>query len=90
MNKNILIILAITFSVFEYGVAQSTHLYEIGTKDSLYSNTLEEQRVIWVQLPENYNQESKQLYPVIYVLDGAVHLQAVSTVLSYNWGGFMP
>jgi len=90
MKKTNLIILAIIFSAFEYGVAQSTHLYEIGTKDSLYSNTLEEQRVIWVQLPENYNQESRQLYPVIYVLDGAVHLQAVSTVLSYNWGGFLP
>ena len=90
MKKTNLIILAIIFSVFEYGVAQPTHLYEIGSKDSLYSNTLEEQRVIWVQLPENYNQESKQLYPVIYVLDGAVHLQAVSTVLSYNWGGFLP
>ena len=90
MKKTNLIILAIIFSVFEYGVAQATHLYEIGTKDSLYSNTLEEQRVIWVQLPENYNQESKQLYPVIYVLDGAVHFQAVSTVLSYNWGGFLP
>ncbi|MCK5694591.1 MAG: alpha/beta hydrolase [Bacteroidales bacterium] len=90
MRKTILIILAIIFSVFEYGVAQSTQLYEIGTKDSLYSNTLEEQRVIWVQLPESYRQESEQLYPVIYVLDGAVHFQAVSTVLSYNWGGFMP
>ena len=90
MRKTILIILAIIFSVFEYGVAQSTQLYEIGTKDSLYSNTLEEQRVIWVQLPESYRQESEQLYPIIYVLDGAVHFQAVSTVLSYNWGGFMP
>ena len=90
MKKTNLIILAIIFSVFEYGVAQSTHLYEIGTKDSLYSNTLEEQREFWVQLPDNYNQESKQLYPVIYVLDGEVHLQAVATVLSYYWGGFIP
>jgi len=90
MKKTKLIILAIIFSSFEYGMAQATHLYEIGKKDSLYSNTLGEQRVIWVQLPENYNQKSKQLYPVIYVLDGTVHLQAVSTVLSYNWGGFLP
>ncbi len=90
MKKTILIIISIIFSVLEYGAAQESYLYELGTKDSLHSNTLNEQREFWVQLPESYDQESKQLYPVVYVLDGAVHLQAVSTVLSYNWGGFMP
>ena len=90
MKRKILIVLVIILSIYEYGMAQSTHLYEIGSKDSLYSNTLGEQRLIWVQLPENYSPESKQKYPVVYVLDGAMHLKAVSTVLSYYWGGYMP
>ena len=90
MKSKILIVLAIILSVYEYGMAQSAHLYKIGAKDSLYSNSLEEQRVIWVQLPEDFSPESKQKYPVVYVLDGEVHLKAVSTVLSYYWGGYMP
>ena len=90
MKKTILIIITIIFSVFEYGAAQESYLYELGTKDSLHSNTLNEQREFWVQLPESYDQESKQLYPVVYVLDGGVHLKTVATVLSYYWGGFMP
>jgi len=71
-------------------VAQSTHLYEIGVTDSLYSKTLGEQRIFWVQLPENFDPLSQLTYPVVYVLDGGVHLKAVSTVHSYYWGGFMP
>ena len=71
-------------------MTQSTHLYEIGVTDSLYSNTLKEQRTIWVQLPENFDPLSQLTYPVVYVLDGGVHLKAVSTVHSYYWGGFMP
>jgi len=90
MTKKILISITILFSIYVQGTGQSAYLDIVGTRDSLFSNTLEEQRIFWVQLPENFNPESKQLYPVVYVLDGAVHLQAVSTVLSYNWGGFMP
>jgi len=90
MTRKILISITILFSIYVQGTGQATYLDIVGTRDSLFSNTLEEQRIFWVQLPENFNPESKQLYPVVYVLDGAVHLQAVSTVLSYNWGGFMP
>lgn len=90
MRKTALLIGIILSSFMEYGMAQDSYLYELGAKDSLYSSILEEQREFWVQLPESYEQESKQLYPVVYVLDGEVHLQAVAIVLSYYWGGFMP
>jgi predicted alpha/beta superfamily hydrolase len=92
MNSKIFITITTIFFlfIFQHGIAQSTHLYEIGVTDSLYSNTLKEQRVIWVQLPENFDPQSQLTYPVLYVLDGAVHLKAVSTVHSYYWGGFMP
>ena len=90
MKKTTILIVAIICSLIEYGIAQESYLYELGSKDSLYSSILEEQREFWVQLPESYEQKSNQLYPVVYVLDGEVHLQAVAAVLSYYWGGFMP
>ncbi len=92
MNSKILIVLlaAILFGVNQKGIAQPKHLMKIGVSDSLYSDILEEQREIWVQLPESFNPSSKTKYPVIYVLDGGVHLNAVYTVLNYYWGGFIP
>lgn len=74
----------------QFTIAQSSHLFEVGVSDSLYSNTLNETRDIWVQLPDNYDPNSKRKYPVIYVLDGGVHLNAVSTVHSYYGQGFFP
>jgi predicted alpha/beta superfamily hydrolase len=90
MTKKILISITILFSIYVQGTGQSSYLDIVGTRDNLFSNTLEEQRIFWVQLPENFNPESKQKYPVIYVLDGEVHLKAVYTVLSYYWGGYIP
>jgi len=90
MIRRTLISILLVLSIYQQGVAQSTYLFEIGVPDSLYSDTLMEMREIWVQLPENYTPESQLKYPVIYLLDGGVHLNAASTVLGYYWGGFMP
>lgn len=68
--------------------SQGQYLAQIGKIDSIYSNTLKEQRKLWVQLPENYNKNKK--YPVVYVLDGETHLPTVSIVQSYYSGGFTP
>lgn len=68
--------------------SQGQYLAQIGKIDSIYSNTLKEQRKFWVQLPENYNKNKK--YPVVYVLDGETHLPTVSIVQSYYSGGFTP
>jgi len=65
-------------------------LQNIGVLDSIYSENLEEHRKIYVQLPENYNPNSKQKYPVVYVLDGEVFLPTVYNVHSFYSGGFMP
>ncbi|MFT4667725.1 MAG: putative alpha/beta superfamily hydrolase [Ulvibacter sp.] len=92
MNFKLLVTILITilFGANQDATAQSKHLFEIGVLDSLYSNTLEAQREIWVQLPPSYNKENLRKYPVIYVLDGEVLLDAVTTVHRYYWGGFMP
>ena len=65
-------------------------LKRIGIKDSLYSETLNEQRAVYIQLPNNYNPESKQKYPVAFIIDGDVLLPTVSDVHDYYSGGFIP
>jgi len=65
-------------------------LKRIGIKDSLYSETLKEQRAVYIQLPNDYNPESNQKYPVAFIIDGDVLLPTVSHVHDYYSGGFIP
>ncbi|GGD96649.1 alpha/beta hydrolase-fold protein [Planktosalinus lacus] len=58
--------------------------------DSLYSNILNESRKIYIQLPDSYNPEKNQKYPVVFILDGELFLPTLSDVHSYYSGGFMP
>jgi predicted alpha/beta superfamily hydrolase len=47
----------------------------IGTKHSLYSETLKENRPYWIYLPKGYNDTiyAPAKYPVVYLLDGDRH-----------------
>ncbi|MEP1095801.1 MAG: alpha/beta hydrolase-fold protein [Cyclobacteriaceae bacterium] len=47
----------------------------IGTKDSLYSDILEEQREVWVHVPASFSEG--KTYPVLYLLDGDGHFYSV-------------
>lgn len=76
--------------ILQQGSAQPTHLFNIGAVDSLYSNILHESRKIYVQLPASYNPDSDQKYPVVFVLDGEVLMDVVTTVYNYYYGGFLP
>ena len=58
--------------------------------DSIYSNTFNEYKNFWVQLPENYNPNSSEKYPVIYILDGGVMLNTLETVYNNYWGHYLP
>jgi len=42
----------------------------IGKKHTLYSAILQEEREYWVHIPECYDEDTAQSYPVIYLLDG--------------------
>lgn len=57
----------------------------IGTKQSLRSNILNEEREYWVSLPDSYNdkESSYKRYPVLILLDGNVHFKAVSGAVNY-------
>ena len=65
-------------------------LFQGGTIDSLYSETLKENRSIYIQLPESYQANSNNKYPVAYILDGEIFLPTVNNVFQYYSGGFMP
>ncbi|WP_297096600.1 alpha/beta hydrolase-fold protein [uncultured Draconibacterium sp.] len=66
------------------------YLKKTGIVDSLYSNILKESREIYIQLPENYDPDGAQKYPVVFVLDGEVFLPTVSNVHDFYSGGFIP
>ncbi|REC47333.1 alpha/beta hydrolase [Chryseobacterium pennipullorum] len=55
----------------------------IGIKIPLKSELLNEERSIWVSLPEGYEQYKKTRYPVIYVLDAENNFNYLSSVYHY-------
>ncbi|MEZ4700446.1 MAG: alpha/beta hydrolase-fold protein [Rhodothermales bacterium] len=63
--------------------SNASHLVEIGQADSLYSSILGEERVFWVHLPNNGHLQENHRYPVIYLLDGGVHLGGLAMVQAY-------
>ncbi len=85
-----LIVLSLLIHLGAVAQKESTYLQQLGLKDSLYSKTLSETRTIYVQLPNGYDPESQQEYPVVYLLDGEVLLPALSSVYKNYYGGFMP
>lgn len=56
--------------------SQQSSQIVIGTVDSLFSKTLNEQRRIWVHVPTDPTR-SKTKYPVVYLLDGDDHFSSV-------------
>ena len=53
-------------------VSLATEDFVIGTKVSLTSHILKEERAFWIHLPEGYNEEASKTasYPVMFVSDG--------------------
>ncbi|BAO54066.1 alpha/beta hydrolase-fold protein [Nonlabens marinus] len=94
--KGFRLLLAFCLTVFLQTAAlsqsdhQSQFLQKLGVLDSLDSKILNETREIYVQLPDSYSPDSKQKYPVVYILDGKVLLPAVNAVQSFYSGGFTP
>ena len=85
-----LVLLAIALAGPQFGNAQITYNSQIGVLDSLHSEVLNESRSVYVQLPDSYDPDSSIKYPVVYILDGDVLLNALYTVHSFYSGGFMP
>ena len=73
-------------------VAQSApeFLQQRGVSDTVHSELLNEDRLIYVDFPLDYTPGSAQKYPVAFLLDGDVLLPAAGTVQDYYSGGFTP
>ena len=84
------ILILMILGIYQYSWSQTNFKVQIGEIDSLYSNVLQESREIYIQFPESFNPESDVKYPVAYILDGDVMLNALHTVHSYYNGGFIP
>src|SRR3984957_8487680 len=59
-----------------------------GIKDSIYSQTLQEERRLQIQLPAEYKSGSDQKYQVLYLLDGEWNAELFQQVQSWSrqWG----
>ncbi|MDN3644036.1 alpha/beta hydrolase-fold protein [Lutimonas halocynthiae] len=91
MIKKLLLSTIIAFLFISLkGQAQSDYLIQIGLKDSVHSEVLNETREFYVVLPDSYVEGSDTKYPVVFLLDGDVMLNALQTVHSFYSGGFMP
>lgn len=89
----ILLTIGLIILIQQFGNAQANqnqYLQKVGVLDSLYSKVLNETRKIYIQLPDSYNPEKNQKYPVAFVLDGEIFLPTLSDVHQYYSGGFMP
>ena len=96
MKSSIRLILSIGFCVLINlsGRSQNNenkkYLENIGILDSIYSETLEEYRRIYIQFPGDYTPQNNEKYPVVFILDGEVLLSTVKNVQSFYSGGFTP
>ncbi len=82
------IVLLAASPVNTYGTEISAELIkdDLGTRYTISSQHLKEQRQLLVHLPDNYH-ESDKMYPVIYLLDGNSHFRhatVAATILQQN------
>lgn len=59
-------------------VQKETNALVIGQALKINSKILNEERPIWVYLPEDYNVSQDKKYPVLYMLDGAYHFHHIT------------
>lgn len=58
-------------------------LIQIGSRGSLYSEILDEERKYWIHLPESYSVAEDATYPVIYLLDGGQLLGGLAAIQQF-------
>ncbi|APG59876.1 alpha/beta hydrolase-fold protein [Christiangramia salexigens] len=70
-------------STINISIAQEIN---IGTRDTLYSAILEEERPLSIYFPPSYNYKTERNYPVLYILDGNYDFQYVAGLLELQAG----
>ncbi len=89
MTKNIIALLFLLIGINQVKSQQADQIV-IGTKHTLHSGILNEEREYWVSLPESYNTEgsSYKRYPLLIVLDGNSHFRSVTGLVNYMSAGY--
>lgn len=84
MNKFIFVIVFLFLGIKQIN-AQNTEQEVIGTKHSIQSKILNEERIYEVSLPDSYNvkETSQKKYPVLVLLDGNVFFKSISGMVNY-------
>ncbi|WP_178988721.1 alpha/beta hydrolase-fold protein [Winogradskyella schleiferi] len=95
MTKGLKIVLTIVLiTVFQEISAQSklnqSSEFQTEIIDTVYSETLKENREFWVKLPKNYNPNDNVKYPVVYLLDGFSLKKNLEAVYDNYWGHYLP
>ena len=93
-KTSVFLILISLFTIHQQANSQTkkevSYLQQLGAIDSLFSQTLQESRNFYVELPADYTLDSGKNYPVAYILDGELLLPALVTVSQFYSGGFLP
>ncbi|WP_313375732.1 alpha/beta hydrolase-fold protein [Chishuiella sp.] len=71
---------------FFFSLLHAQTPYTIGDTYTIHSNILNEDRIIDVQLPQNYSNQdfAKGKYPVVYVLDGDTNFSLVGSLERFS------
>lgn len=64
-------------------VQEKTNALVIGQAIKIDSKILNEERPIWVYLPEDYKSSRYKNYPVLYMLDGAEHFHDITGIVQF-------
>ena len=72
----------ILFSLFFVPLFSQKEVIEIGTKHSMFSESLDQDRPYWIYLPDDYSEEGDPV-AVIYLLDGEGHFHHTSGILDF-------
>lgn len=75
--KSLYIVLLITIAWTSSLPVQGQDSINIGTRHSLFSNILSEERMYWIYEPEKQPGEEEKDYPVLYLLDGDAFFHSV-------------
>lgn len=79
MKNTLLILLLLCFSIHLFAqkpdprYTAAKEILPFGVVEKIQSSSLFEERVLNIYLPQGYDPDSGQTYPVIYVLDGSAH-----------------
>lgn len=79
--KNTLIIIFLLFC--SIGFSQDIDKISIGIRDTVYSKILNENRELWIYTPKGLKRDSKDIYPVLYLLDGDYNFHSTTGIVEF-------